>query len=279
MESTETHSLPARRWLRAAWVLSIALFLLLISAQPAPAEEYYICAGGETVDQIADLTGVSQELLLAANDLTETADLATGQILRIPSDLLFTVTIQPGDTLYRLSEQYGVSVEEILEYNSVNPSRLRVGSVLSIPLGEEIAAISGASQAIPALSTLASRGQFMAYPVDGVISSRYGSRWGAFHYGLDLAADQGTVIQAAAAGLVTEADWKNDAYGYAVMLDHGNGVETLYGHCSQLLVKAGQQVRAGDAIALVGSTGNSTGPHVHFEVRVNGACQDPLDYL
>ena len=94
-----------------------------------------------------------------------------------------------------------------------------------------------------------------------------------------MAADQGTVIQAAAAGLVTEADWKNDAYGYAVMLDHGNGVETLYGHCSQLLVKAGQQVRAGDAIALVGSTGNSTGPHVHFEVRVNGACQDPLDYL
>lgn len=279
MESTEHHHFPARWRRRAVLALGAALLLLLIGTQPAQAEEYYICAGGETASQVADLTGVSQELLLAANDLPEETVLVSGQLLRIPSDLLFTVTIQSGDTLYSLSERYGVSVEQILAYNSVNPSRLRVGSILSIPLGEEVSAIAGSSQAVPALATLASRGQYMAYPVDGVISSPYGARWGAFHYGLDLAADQGTGIKAAANGFVTEADWKNDAYGYAVMLDHGNGVETLYGHCSQLLVEAGQRVRAGDIIALVGSTGNSTGPHVHFEVRINGACQDPLDYL
>ena len=79
--------------------------------------------------------------------------------------------------------------------------------------------------------------------------------------------------------MVTEADWKNDAYGYAVMIDHGNGYTTLYGHCSELLVESGQKVKAGESVALVGSTGNSTGPHVHFEVRINGSCTDPLEIL
>ena len=75
------------------------------------------------------------------------------------------------------------------------------------------------------------------------------------------------------------ADWKNDAYGYAVMIDHGSGIETLYGHCSRLLVEEGQWVQPGDTVALVGSTGNSTGPHVHFEVRLNDGCSDPMLYL
>ncbi|MDO4733168.1 MAG: M23 family metallopeptidase, partial [Bacillota bacterium] len=157
--------------------------------------------------------------------------------------------------------------------------RLRAGMELHIPRGEETSVIPGSRAALPALASLSHRGERLFYPVAGSISSRFGPRRSSFHYGLDLAAEAGLSVQAAAGGLVTEAGWKNDAYGYTVMIDHGEGMETLYAHCSRLLVEEGQQVRAGEGIALVGSTGNSTGPHVHFEVRIQGECQDPLDYL
>ena len=255
------------------------LLLLFGLTAPAKAEEYYICAGDESIEEVATLTGVSPQLLSAANDLGESAAFAAGELLRIPAELVFTIKIKSGDTLYSLSERYGVSVEQLLAYNQVNAAHLRVGSSLNIPLGEEVSAISGFEQAVPAISLSVLPHDNLSYPVMGQISSPFGSRWGSFHYGLDLAADQGTTVEAAAGGIVTEADWKNDAYGYAVMIDHGHDMETLYGHCSELLVEAGQQVKPGQAIALVGSTGNSTGPHVHFEVRINGECQDPLDYL
>lgn len=281
MEKTEENRcLPGIKQIhRICRACCIALLALLCLSAPARAEEYYICAGGESPGEIAEWTGVSEELLLAANGLDGTEELQPGQLLRLPSELLLTATVEAGDTLYALAESYGVTVAQIQAYNPVRPDRLRVGMQLHIPLGEEVAAIADSRQAIPALSSLSYRSERLSYPVEGIISSRFGSRWGSFHYGLDLAADQGIVVTAAASGLVTEADWKNNAYGYAVMIDHGNAMETLYGHCSELLVEEGQQVRAGDAIALVGSTGNSTGPHVHFEVRINGECQDPLDYL
>ena len=76
-----------------------------------------------------------------------------------------------------------------------------------------------------------------------------------------------------------EAGWKNDVYGYAVVLEHGNGWQTLYAHCSQVLVKPGQQVRQGERIALVGSTGNSTGPHLHLELHKDGAFLNPADFF
>jgi len=83
----------------------------------------------------------------------------------------------------------------------------------------------------------------------------------------------------AAAGVVIESGWKNDSYGYAVMIDHGNGRQTLYGHCSSVVAEVGDWVETGQTVALVGSTGNSTGPHVHFEIRLDGVCVDPLLYL
>ena len=109
--------------------------------------------------------------------------------------------------------------------------------------------------------------------VDPITGKRKG------HGGMDLAVPTGTPIRAALGGTVTVSKYNAGGYGYYVMIDHGNGLTTLYGHCSKLLAKAGQTVQAGDIIALSGSTGRSTGPHLHFEVRVNGERTNPRAYL
>lgn len=111
------------------------------------------------------------------------------------------------------------------------------------------------------------------------ISSRFGWRASGTHKGLDVAAQRGTTIVAAASGTVESAGWSNSGYGYFVLISHGNGIETLYGHCSELYVSAGQYVAQGESIAAVGSTGNSTGPHLHLEIRVNGVRVNPQYYL
>ena len=121
----------------------------------------------------------------------------------------------------------------------------------------------------------------LSRPISGTISSRFGSnsrvRSGT-HTGLDIAAPTGTPIGAAASGTVTFAGRKG-SYGNLIIVDHGNGVETWYGHCSKLYAKVGDSVNAGDVIAAVGSTGNSTGPHLHFEIRIDGNCVNPQDYV
>ncbi len=118
-------------------------------------------------------------------------------------------------------------------------------------------------------------------PIEGTITSRFGesSRLRvSTHTGLDIGAKTGTPIKVVAAGTVISAKYTG-SYGNLVKIDHGNGVETWYGHTSKMYVKAGQQVSAGEVIAAVGSTGNSTGPHLHFEIRVNGNDVDPQNYL
>ena len=118
-------------------------------------------------------------------------------------------------------------------------------------------------------------------PVSGTITSRYGvsSRLRkSTHTGLDIAAKTGTPIKVVADGTVTSAKYSG-SYGNLVKVDHGNGVETWYAHNSKMYVKAGQKVNAGDTIAAVGSTGNSTGPHLHLEIRVNGVHVNPQNYL
>lgn len=118
-------------------------------------------------------------------------------------------------------------------------------------------------------------------PISGTVSSRFGAvssiRSGA-HTGLDIAAARGTVIKAAAAGTVTFSGRKG-SYGYLIVVSHDNGVETYYAHCSKLYYSAGTYVEQGEGIAEVGSTGNSTGNHLHFEIRVNGVAYNPQNYL
>ena len=118
-----------------------------------------------------------------------------------------------------------------------------------------------------------------------VVTSEFGNRRDPFtgerkgHSGMDLAVPTGTSVRAALPGTVTVSTYNRGGYGYYVMIDHGSGLSTLYGHNSQLLARVGQTVEAGDVIALSGSTGRSTGPHLHFEVRINGERTNPRSYL
>lgn len=121
-------------------------------------------------------------------------------------------------------------------------------------------------------------GMALTRPVSGVLTSRYGYRWGRTHTGIDIGAASGTSVKAAASGKVIFSGWKG-SLGKLVVISHGNGVQTYYGHCSSLLVSTGQSVSAGQVISKVGSTGRSTGPHLHFEIRVNGSAINPQSYI
>lgn len=119
------------------------------------------------------------------------------------------------------------------------------------------------------------------WPADGEISSPYGMRWGGsdFHPGMDIANYYGTPICATADGVVTDAGWNSSGYGNMVCIDHGNGIVTLYAHAQEVIVNRGETVRKGQIIAYMGSTGFSTGPHVHYEVQINGSVVNPANYL
>lgn len=119
---------------------------------------------------------------------------------------------------------------------------------------------------------------FLSKPTRGGITSYFGSRWGKLHKGIDIGAPYGSPIYAAMDGTVESASWEN-GYGNLVKISHGSGIETLYGHTSRMVVKAGQKVKRGQLIAYVGSTGHSTGPHLHFEVRLNGTAVNPAKYI
>lgn len=117
-----------------------------------------------------------------------------------------------------------------------------------------------------------------AWPVSGSLTSRYGPRGREMHRGIDIGAPYGRTIKAAKGGVVTISGWYY-GYGRTVVIRHPDGTETLYGHASRLLASVGQRVEQGQPVALVGSSGRSTGPHLHFEIRINGRAVNPLNYL
>lgn len=159
----------------------------------------------------------------------------------------------------------------VVSYNGIEVSKkIKRENVLEKPINKIVAV---GSKRISYVAT----GSFN-YPARGIITSRFGPRWGGFHTGVDIAASEGAPIYAADAGTVIFSGWEG-GYGYLVKIDHNNGYVTYYGHASKLLVKKGDKVMKGQKIALVGSTGHATGPHVHFEVRKNGVPVNPLPYL
>lgn len=137
---------------------------------------------------------------------------------------------------------------------------------------------SGSASAPVGTISRSASAQGFIWPVSGTLTSNYGWRWGRMHQGIDVAAGTGTPIAAASSGTVIVAGW-NGGYGQLVVVDHGGGVSTAYAHMSAMSVSVGQSVGQGTILGAVGSTGNSTGPHLHFEVRINGSATDPLPYL
>lgn len=171
--------------------------------------------------------------------------------------------VQPGDTLYKISKLYNVQLGELIKLNEIkDPSHIFVGQTLKIPRYETP--------------------QFI-WPVKARISSSFGKRGrNGFHSGIDIPAPKGTPIKAAADGMVVKSGKSLDGYakyGKIIIIEHTNGVRTLYAHNSVNFVKAGECVRAGDIIGEVGSSGNASGPHLHFEIRKNGRPLNPLKYL
>lgn len=146
---------------------------------------------------------------------------------------------------------------------------------------ERLATLERASRAErgPATSINQPAPDVWLLPVRGYrYTSDFGMRWGVLHAGVDLAKPEGTPYYASHAGVVKLSRW-HGGYGYAVIVDHGNGIETLYGHSSRLLVREGQQVQAGQVLGLIGNTGYSYGSHLHFEVHINGQATDPVPWL
>ena len=163
-------------------------------------------------------------------------------------------------------------------------SFITLKTVLGDTAGNQVRQMQKSVAANPARHGSTSTTTPSSWPVNGTITSNFGYRGNpigggtGFHEGLDIAVDYGTPVRATAAGKVSMAGWV-DGYGNLVEIDHGNGFTTRYGHNSMLLVVVGQAVQAGDIVALAGSTGRSTGPHVHYEVRVNGSPANPLLFL
>jgi murein DD-endopeptidase MepM/ murein hydrolase activator NlpD len=206
-----------------------------------------------------------------------------------------TLTVKSGQTLSDIAQAYGVSTRTLVEANGLRSAhRIREGQRLTIP-GRAASAFPSPrtarttaravlppirAQAPAAQRPLASalRRGFFRWPARGVITSRFGMRWRRHHNGVDIASPRGTPIYAARGGLVSFAGWYY-GYGLTVIIDHGAGIISIYGHASSLLVRGGQGVSAGQQIARVGCTGSCTGSHVHFEVRVNGRPVNPLRYL
>ena len=140
------------------------------------------------------------------------------------------------------------------------------------------AQIRAAQQGTPGATATSPADAGLIWPAAGPVTSPFGMRWGRMHDGIDIGASMGSPIHAAASGTVIYAGWMS-GYGNLTLIDHGGGLATAYGHQSRLEVSVGAQVTQGQEIGLVGSTGHSTGPHLHFEVRANGVPVDPMGYL
>ncbi len=160
-----------------------------------------------------------------------------------------------------------IGVEEVFTSDLENIQSIDM-SVAKVNLDTEI--ISNCDSAI--------NGIILSKPISGIVTYRFGPRWGRTHKGIDIAANTGTPIHPCSDGTVTFTGWYG-GYGNLIIVDHGNGVQTYYGHCSKICVSTGQEVTRDTIIGLVGSTGNSTGPHLHLEILKDGVVQNPQNYL
>ena len=235
----------------------------------------HVVQPGDTLSQIATRFGVSIDTLALTNRLTNLDLIRVGHILLIPPADGIYYEVAPGDTLWEISMRYRVPLSTITQKNGLSDSSfIRPGDMLFLPTW------AGAGTASTSTAVVAGGRQrfFWPLPVAGRISSAFGPRWGGFHHGVDIAVPSGTQVLAAASGTVVEAGWKG-TYGLTVRLDHGSGYQTFYAHASRILVSKGDVVSARSPIALVGSTGRSTGPHLHVEFHVGGEPVDPMRYL
>ena len=244
----------------------------------------YAVQEGDTLGHIADSYGLSLSTILWSNGLSYTSTIRPGQELKIlPVDgVLYTV--KNGDTLSRIARNYSVEVEKIMSQNGLeSANRLAIGDRLLLPGGEPPSPIT-TSRSSASITTLFTAPSITApsaavegwiWPTDWHTITQY---YGWKHTGVDIDGDYTTSSYAARGGVVIYSGWRN-GYGLCVEVDHGDGYVTRYAHHSKNYVAVGDVVEAGQVLAQTGTTGHSTGTHLHFEVIRNGKFQNPLDYV
>lgn len=204
-------------------------------------------------------------------------------------------TVQKGQTLFRIAQVYGINMEVLRRVNHIrDPSKIKAGDQLWIPGASRVRSVPPLSfppwsakkrTARPRTAkkknapTVKSRKGILIWPAKGALTSSFGQRNGRKHQGIDIAAPKGTPIYSAAAGNVVFSGWGPTGYGKMIIIKHARHLTTVYAHNSKILVKKGAHVKQGQKISLMGSTGRSTGPHLHFEVRNDTEPKNPIKYL
>lgn len=197
-------------------------------------------------------------------------------------------TVQKGQTLFAIAQAYGIDIEVLRRANQIrDASKIKAGTQLWIPGASRVHSIpkttsppsSKATRSAKKKPTVRPRKGILIWPAKGTLTSGFGKRNGRKHEGIDIAGPKGTPIYAAAAGKVVFSGWGPTGYGKMVIIKHRNHLTTVYAHNSKILVKKGIQVKQGQKICLMGSTGRSTGPHLHFEVRNDTEPKNPIKYL
>ncbi len=250
---------------------------------------YYTVNNGDTISSIANKFKISINTILWSNNLTAFSLIRPGDKLTILPVSGTVYTVKSGDTVGKIARTFGVEENSIFKYNNIaSANGLIIGKTIIIPGGKKLSTAvattrtttktSGAAAVIEKLvkpSTGKDAGGSMVWPTVGHRITQYYS-WR--HTGLDIANKIGTPLYAADAGTVEYSGWSN-GYGNNVLINHGGGKKTRYAHASKLFVKVGEKVSRGEQIAAMGSTGWSTGSHIHFEVIINGAKYNPLNYI
>ncbi len=243
----------------------------------------YIVQSGDVLGHIAEKFNVTVNTILWENDLNWNSTIRPGQKLTILPNSGVNHEIKSGDTVLAIAKKYQTDAEEIVAANKLADSGdIQIGDLLFIPGGvRPTKVVSSYRPPAPVYSNEKyedapiDTGSKLLWPSNSHTITQY-YHWR--HHGVDIADNTGTPIYAAEAGKIERSGWSS-GYGYNVVINHGNGIKTLYGHASKLLVSKGDSVSRGQTIALVGSTGWSTGPHIHFEVRVNESRKNPLNYI
>jgi len=222
---------------------------------------------GESLWTISHKYDINIDTIIGANDITNMNMIKEGDKLKILPVKGILYRVNPGESLWLISINFDISIDKIIKANNIMNSKVvKQGQLLILP---------GAKPEFGYQERMSSK---LMAPVSARISSYYGMRWGRMHEGIDFAVNTGTKIKAAAAGKIIYSGWAS-GYGYTVIIEHQKGVRTLYAHNSKLIVHSGQYVSKGQVICLSGNTGNSTGPHLHFEVQINGRPVNPLSYI
>lgn len=240
----------------------------------------YQVQSGDTVATIANKFGVSADTIRWQNNLSGDK-IKVGQTIKILPVTGIAHTVVKGDTVYSIAKRYDTDPQGIVDFpfntfTNDETFELAIGQSIIVPDGVMPAASVAprTRQLTPNAGSVTASGLFV-WPTQGTITQRFS--W--YHPGIDIANSGQPIDVAADSGRVTYAGWDVSGYGNMVLIDHGNGFITRYGHMSQVMVISGQTVGKGQAIGRMGNTGHSTGSHTHFEIYCNGVRVNPLNYL